>query len=206
MTDQPLIAHWQCCIIIAYVSADPSHQGCKMFEKLEPALLKFPSLAFLFSGLLVANAEDALADITLFTLSTDSAYSLSQQEVSVDISGDILTLGIDWKMTSPLIFSLDLNDRYVTFFKALVSDWDAYARDLDASGSNTAPLGYLPTQSGELSVVFFARLADGREFADGASRVRMVYCGQTDGNCIAGQVHFYTRGQISQLVDLLSNP
>lgn len=178
-----------------------------MFEKLEPARLWFPSLAFVFSGLLAATAEDALADITLFfTLSTDRAYTLSQQEVSVNITDDALTLGIDWKKTSPLIFSRDFSDNYVSFFEALLSEWDAYAEDLDATGRNTAPLSYLPTQSGELSVVFFARLADGREFPDGASRVRLVYCGQADSNCIVGQVHFYTRGQISQLVDLLSNP
>lgn len=175
-----------------------------MSKKLGPARHKLPGLAFVFIGLLAVVPEDALADIALFTLSTDRAYALSQQEVSVEVTDDVLTLGIEWKRTSPLIFGRDFSDRYVSFFKALVSEWDAHAEYLDATGGNTAPLGYLPTQGGELSVHFFSRLANGQEFVDGQSRVRVVYCGEVDRDCIAGQVHFYSREQVFKLVGLIS--
>ncbi len=167
--------------------------------------LKISSMMFAVIGALSVTADDALAESTLFALSTDRAYAFSEQEVSVEITQNTLALGIDWKRTSPLVFAKEQIDLYAVFFEKLVLGWEANLENLRITDRNTKLLAYLPTKDGEISVHFFARLADGSEFTDGTARIRMIYCGEKGSNCIAGQVLFFTRGQISQLEDILSN-
>ncbi len=156
------------------------------------------TLLVVISALVAAAAQSNLS-----TLSTGKDYRLTEQEVSIVKKGSRLELGIGWQKTNPLVFSKANKDSYAGFFDDVLSQWDSYASRISASGRNSVGLSDLPTYRGKLSAFFFSKRADGKKFPDGRPLLRLVYCENSDRDCIRGQVHFYSKEQVMSLRTLV---
>ena len=162
---------------------------------------KILCLMVVFTAFVYGNAQ---SQATLSALSSNESYKLEEQVVSLVKKRRRIELGISWKKSNPIVFSKRNRDLYIHSLENILSDWDGYLSQTTAANQNILNLGYLPTYRGELHLMFFRNLADGRSLPDNQPRLWMTYCKNNNEGCISGQVHFYTKEQVAILRDIIS--